>query len=394
MIDIANDQPAQTVAVIGATGSVGSAALDVCRAFKDRFKITALAAAKNADKLFDLCVEFGAKRASLMECSNEDRKKFADRGVDLNCGKDGLKAIVDSADHIVFASSGTDAIHALRYAADANKDISLANKESIVASGAFIMPHIKRADQLRPVDSEHSAIWQALRGEPTSSVSAIYLTASGGPFREMPIEQMKSIAPKDALRHPTWKMGAKITVDSATLMNKGIECIEASQLFSLPPKKVRAIIHPDSLVHGMILFLDTTIKMIVSPADMRLPCAAALAHPHRLDLEFAGYPSIDLDGASLAFFEPDRSRFRCLAIAEDVMHRGGAYPPVMIGADEAAVAAFLDGRISFLQIADVIDETLASFSGSSPKDIDESIELIAIGQRVAEEQISKIGRRA
>lgn len=381
------------VAVIGATGSVGTSALDICDRFRDRFEVVALACNGDADGLLSLVSKFSPRIAYLANPYADTIKAFRDRGVELIAGDDGLISIAEdpAIDHIVFASSGTDAIPALQKALSSDKDVSLANKESIVAAGPWVMPLVKRPDQLRPVDSEHSAIWQCLRDEPTKSVRKIFLTASGGPFRDWPLERMKTITPAQALKHPVWAMGAKITIDSATLMNKGIECIEAMQLFSLPPGKVDALIHPRSLVHGMVEFSDATMKLLFSSPDMRLPSAAALSWPDRLPLsdEYGcdfGIPPVE--EWSLEFFPPDRERFPCLDIALKSGELGGAYPPLLVGADQVVVTSFLKERIPFLTIPNIIERTLESYDGPSPRSAEDAIELISEGERIARDIVS------
>lgn len=375
------------IAVIGATGSVGCSVLDICRRYPERFKVTAVAAHSNADKLLALARDFQSRYACLANPSSRDVKSFEASGVRLFAGREGLEALakLPEADNIVFASSGTDAITALQHALIADKDVSLANKESVVAAGPWVMPLAKRRDQLRPVDSEHSAIWQCLRDEPDKSIEKIFLTASGGPFRETPKSEMSGITPEDALKHPTWAMGPKITIDSATLMNKGIECIEAMQLFNLPASKVGAMIHPKSQVHGMVAFTDATVKILLSAADMRLPAAAALAWPERLPLPAEDFKRLPPQNWSLEFFEPDTGRFPCLALALEAGRRGGAYPPLLVGADDFAVNAFLQKRVPFLSIPIIIEKTLERYTGNAPETLEDAIGLIEAGKRLAAE---------
>ncbi|MDL2263647.1 1-deoxy-D-xylulose-5-phosphate reductoisomerase [Synergistaceae bacterium OttesenSCG-928-I11] len=384
------------LAVIGATGSVGRATLDICRRFRETFDVVAVAARTNAQGLFTLATEFQSRYAYLQTPSTETIQKFQEKDIELLAGDDGLSSIasLDCVDHVVFASSGTDAIVPLKHALLANKNVSLANKESIVAAGPWIMPLVRRPDQLRPIDSEHSAIWQCLRDEPAKGVRKILLTASGGPFREWSLERMRHITPSDALKHPVWAMGAKITVDSATLMNKGIECIEAMQLFNLSPPAVGALIHPKSLVHGIVEFTDATMKLLLSQADMRLPAAAAIAWPERLPLS----ESFPLDFCvpspqewALTFSEPDHDRFPCLRLAIQAVEMGEAYPPLLVGADQFAVGAFLEGRIPFLMISNIIERTMERFSGCAPKSIEDAIALISEGERISAEVYSATG---
>lgn len=344
-----------------------------------------MAARSNADQLLGLARDFHSRYACLANPSPQDVKRFRDSGARLLAGQEGLEALagLPEADNVVFASSGTDAITALQQALIAGKDVSLANKESVVAAGPWVMPLVKRRDQLRPVDSEHSAIWQCLRDEPDKSIEKIFLTASGGPFRETPKSEMSRITPEDALKHPTWAMGPKITIDSATLMNKGIECIEAMQLFSLPASKVGAVIHPKSHVHGMVVFSDSTVKLMLSAADMRLPAAAALAWPERLPLPADDFERLSPENWSLTFSEPDAERFPCLAIALEAGRRGGPYPPLLIGADDFAANAFLEKKISFSSIPIIIERALEKYAGGAPKTLEDAVGLIAAGKRLA-----------
>ena len=375
------------VAVIGATGSVGGSVLDICARFPERFQVTVLAARSKSDELLNLAKRFGVKYACLDSPSSETARAFRDAGVELMAGSGALESLAEipDADHVVLASSGTDAIKALQRALKADKDVSLANKESIVAAGPWIMPLVRRTDQLRPLDSEHSAIWQCLRGEPKKSPARITLTASGGPFRDFTLEQMALITPQDALRHPVWNMGPKITVDSATLMNKGIECIEAMQLFGLPPERVNAVIHPGSYVHGMVEFCDATVKLLAYKPDMRIPAACALGWPERLPLgEAEDFVTPKRDKWALEFSLPDMTRFPCLALSLEAARSGGAYPPLLVGADEAAVQAFLEERIPFLSISNIIESALAQYSGPNPASVDDAVELIETGRLLAE----------
>jgi 1-deoxy-D-xylulose-5-phosphate reductoisomerase len=358
--------------------------------------VTALAARSKSSELLNLAKRFGAKYACLAEPSAETTKLYRAEGIELAAGTAGLESMAElpGIDHVVFASSGTDAVTALQKALTADKDVSLANKESIVATGPWIMPLIRRPDQLRPLDSEHSAIWQCLRGEPEKSPSRITLTASGGPFRDYSTEQMRHITPEDALRHPVWNMGPKITVDSANLMNKGIECIEAMQLFDMPPDRVGAVVHPGSFVHGIVEFCDATMKMLSYKPDMRIPAACALGWPERLPIGGEGeFAAPERDRWSLEFQTPDTARFPCLALALEAAKRGYAYPPLLVGADESAVRAFLDKRIPFLAISNIIESILEKYSGQNPSNINDAVELIALGERLAEDACKEISGR-
>lgn len=376
------------VAVIGATGSVGGAVLDICRRFPERFEVVALAAKSNEAKLTELASLHRARTLCLTEPRTAS---FKAEGYNCLTGTEALSLIASDPDidHIVFASSGVAAIKALQTALREDKDVSLANKESIVVAGPWVMPLVKRTDQLRPVDSEHSAIWQCIREENKAEIQKIWLTASGGPFRNYTREMLEKVTPEEALAHPVWKMGPKITVDSATLMNKGIECIEAMQLFDLPAEKVSALVHPGSQVHGVVLFYDGTMKLLASSPDMRLPAAAALAWPDRVDLVGSGLDFSDPAKWDLSFREIDGSLFPCFGIACKAGQMGGAYPPLLVGADEAAVQSFLEGMIPFTSISKVIEETLAKSASASPETLDEAIELVSTGESIARELCKK-----
>lgn len=371
------------LAVIGATGSVGGSVLDICARFPQVFEVYALAAHSNGKKLAELGRKFGAKILCLTEPNNSS---WHEDGFTCISGVDGLSEIAENpaVNHAVFASSGVSAIEALQKALKRGIDVSLANKESIVVAGPWVMPYVKRSGQLRPIDSEHSAVWQCLRDTPRAEISRILLTASGGPFRDYSAEEIEKVTPEMALNHPIWKMGPKITVDSATLMNKGIECIEAMQLFGLPGEKVSALVHPRSQVHGMVEFIDGTVKMLLSRADMRLPSAAALAWPRRLPLEDSGLKPLEPSCWDLSFREIDEKRFPCFSIARRAGKLGGAYPSLLVGADESAVNHFLAHGIPYTAIAHVVSDVLESYNGRAPETLDDAIALVAEGARIAD----------
>ncbi|MCD7951719.1 MAG: 1-deoxy-D-xylulose-5-phosphate reductoisomerase [Synergistaceae bacterium] len=371
------------LAVTGATGSVGGAVLDICARFPQLFEIRALAAKSNAKKLTELGRRHGAKLLCLTE---PEDKNWHEEGFTCLSGVDELTEMVEepSVDHAVFASSGVAAIKALQKAIMRGIDVSLANKESIVVAWPWVMPLIKRADQLRPVDSEHSAVWQCLRDAPKEEVSRIWLTASGGPFRDYSAAQMEGVTPEAALNHPVWKMGPKITVDSATLINKGIECIEAMQLFGLPAERVGALIHPRSQVHGMAEFIDGTVRLLLSRADMRLPAAAAIAWPRRLPLAENAMPPIEPRDWDLCFREIDEKLFPCFALAREAGRLGGAYPALLVGADESAVRHFLNHEISYRAIAEIISEVLEACGEKMPQTLEEAVALVETGEKMAD----------
>ena len=278
------------VVVIGATGSVGSSVMSVCETWPDKIRVVGLAANRRSPKLQALAEKFGVKKVIAFE----------------ETGEAGLEelAVMPEAEHVVFASSGTGAIKALCSALKAGKTVSLANKESIVVGGAWVMPLVKAPEQLRPVDSEHNAIWQCLHGERREFIRKIYLTASGGPFRNFSTEQLKTVTPEMALRHPVWDMGAKITIDSATLMNKGIELIEAMYLFGLKDTQVDALISPGSFVHGLVEFEDGSVKMLAAEPDMKLPAGACIFWPERY-FPAESFKRPEFVKHEVRFYEPD-----------------------------------------------------------------------------------------
>ena len=356
------------VGVIGATGSVGSSVMAVCAAWPDKISVKALAANKRSEKLAGLAEKFKVSKIYPYE----------------ETGDDGLEAIAldPEIEHVVFASSGTAAIKALCSALKAGKTVSLANKESIVVAGKWVMPLVKFPDQLRPLDSEHNAIWQCLHGEDKSFVRKIYLTASGGPFRNLPPEELRKVTPEMALHHPVWDMGAKITIDSATLMNKGIELIEAMYLFGLDEAKVDALISPGSFVHGLVEFKDGSVKMLAAEPDMKLPAGSCLFWPERF------FPCNEFKRPAFSvhdvrFEVPDAVRFPAMRIARECMRLKGGYPAVLVGADEVAVSLFLEGKIGFTEIAGLVEEVLGSKSWPEPVSLDEGFALVDEGRRKA-----------
>lgn len=377
------------LAVTGATGSVGGAVLDICARFPEIFEIKALAARRSAKKLAALGRKHGAEILCLTEPENPS---WGEEGFICLTGERALEDMVldGRVNHAVFASSGIAAIKALQCALRRGIDVSVANKESIAVGGPWVMPLVGRRSQLRPVDSEHSAVWQCLRDTKREEISRIWLTASGGPFRDFSAEQMERVTAAEALRHPVWKMGAKITVDSATLMNKGIECIEAMRLFDLPAERVGALVHPVSQVHGVAEFIDGTAKLLLSRADMRLPAAAAMAWPRRLPLADRGFPPLEPRMWDLCFGEIDEKRFPCFALAREAGRRGGAFPPLLVGADESAVEHFLSGTISFPAIARVIESVMEDYGGGAPVSLDDAIALVERGRRAADEKCAKL----
>jgi len=372
------------LAVVGATGSIGRSALDICRRFPEAFEVRALAVRSNLKGLKALEGEFKPKFVVIYEeAAARDYVPLFDSTRVLK-GKEGLKLLVqEDLDHIVFASSGTDAIPALMMALARKMEVSLANKESLVVGGPWVMETVDSFDQLRPIDSEHSAIWQCLLGERREDIEEIALTASGGPFLHATYEEMKNATPEIAFKHPTWRMGAKITIDSATLFNKGLEIIEACYLFSMPLDRVKAVVQPDSLIHGCVRFCDGSSKLLLSKPDMRIPISFALSYPRRLRLDEA-FHRPQITEWKVNFLKIDEEKFPCYGLARRALQMGNAYPPILVGADEAAVEAFLGGVISMVDIFPLLERTLLSYNGpSNLNSLEEAIALVDFGRREA-----------
>ena len=370
--------------VLGCTGSVGSSVLSVCRAFPERFEISVLAARSSVAATARLAREFSVPTVILTDSEAAAELRRASYGhFTVLAGDAALEegAVRADVDHLVAASSGTAAIPALMAALRAGKDVSLANKESIVVAGPWVLPLVQRPDQLRPLDSEHNALWQCLQGRNPGDVSALWLTASGGPFREFTSSQLEKVTPAMAAAHPVWPMGTKISVDSATLMNKGIEIMEAMALFSFSSESVRAVISPEAFIHGIVQFRDGTFLLAGSAPDMRLPCASALFYPERCPLELI--PAPELSSLSFSFEKPDESRFPCLSLAREAARRGGAYPALLVGADEVAVDLFLKGKNSFPDIPRIIEGVLEEYRGGNPSCLEDALSIMKEGRLLA-----------
>lgn len=347
------------VAVLGSTGSIGTQALDVLAAHPDLFQVTGLAAARNADLLAEQAERF----RPLLTCLSESKT-----GGSLY-GQEGLIEIAThtEVDLVLVATTGAAGWEPTLAALRAGKQIALANKEALVMAGSIIAVEARKMGAvIRPVDSEHCAIWQCIQGEGVGEsqlmaprdVRRLILTASGGPFRNTQLEDMKKVTPPQALAHPTWNMGSKITIDSATLMNKGLEVIEAHWLFNMPYDKIDVIIHPQSTIHSMVEFSDGSTKAQLGVPDMRVPIQYALSYPRHLP--YNRLPSLDWSKAgTLTFQPPDLDRFPCLRLAMEAGQHGRTYPAVLAAADEIAVAAFLRGNLSFMGIPQMVERALA-----------------------------------
>ncbi len=349
------------IAILGSTGSIGKNTLDVVRHFHEDFKVAALSANSNIDILYQqiklfrpefVCVNDLAKALELKSRLRNNRLKFF-------IGQDGLLQIAEDKkiDKVVLAISGSAALPPLLKAIEAGKDIVLANKEALVMAGPLIMKRLKyKKARLMPVDSEQSAIWQCLQGQDETRLKNIYLTASGGPFRGISRDKLGRISLKEALKHPRWKMGRKISVDSATLMNKGLEVLEAMYLFGVEAGKIKIIIHPEAIIHSMVEFIDGVILAQLSVTDMRIPIQYALSYPERLENVCASVDFCKIK--SFNFEKPDFDKFPCLGLAYSAARIGGTMPAVLNAANEISVNEFLKGRIDFIDIAKIIEKVL------------------------------------
>ena len=364
------------VAILGSTGSIGQSALAVADAHPDRLQIVALAAGENVPRFVDQIVKHRpevvamASASALAEVEAALRARGAAMPATSACGGAGLIAVAThpDADVVLFASSGTAGLDAVLAAIDAGKTIALANKEILVMAGAIVMERARqRGVAVLPVDSEHNAIHQCLHGRAASEIRRLILTASGGPFREMPAAQLEEVSPDAALQHPTWRMGPKITIDSATLMNKGLEVIEAHWLFDVGPRQIDVVVHPQSIVHSMVEFVDGSIIAQLGVTDMRLPIQYAFSYPDRWA---APLPPLDLTRAGRLEFEPpDTVRFPCLALAFRALEGDRGLPIVLNAANEIAVAAFLQGQLTFTGIAGVIAHTMDAYERDGTRPI-------------------------
>ena len=356
------------IALLGSTGSIGVQTLDVVRRLPDRLQITALAAGSDGAKLAQQALESGAKAAALHQTSGTGREDLeqalpSSSGVAMQFGPESLEAISirDDVDIVVVAVAGAVGIRATIAALLAGKDVALATKEVLVSAGALVRQAAETGGaKILPIDSEHCALFQCLQGVKTGQVEKLWITASGGPFRGWTAEQLRHVAPADALKHPTWSMGRKITIDSATLMNKGLETIEARWLFDIPVDRIDVVVHPQSVVHSMVELIDGSLLAQLGPPDMRLPIEWALLYPERADLGKGVLKLNPTRLSDLTFAAPDKANFPCLEIAREASRIGGTMPAVMNAANEAVVYRFLDGTCSFSDIPRLIEKTMAA----------------------------------
>ena len=380
----------KNIAILGSTGSIGTQTLDVISEYPDRLYPSLLTANRNVDLLLEQALKFKPRRVVIAQsdCYSKLHDALAGEPIEVMCGQQAIAdaAAADDVDIVVTAMVGYSGLAPTISAIKAGKTIALANKETLVVAGELITRLVKQyGSRLVPVDSEHSAIFQCLVGEDPESVDKLILTASGGPFRTRPKEELYGVTRADALNHPNWSMGAKVTIDSASMMNKGFEMIEARWLFGIPSERIEIVVHPQSIVHSMVAYSDGSVKAQLGLPDMRLPIRYALNYPERLPSACRKMSVADY--ANLTFEAPDREKFPLLDMAFDAIHRGGNVPCALNAANEIAVAAFLADRIGFMQMPEVVAEAVARNRFIASPTYDDYVATNAEIRKIAEELI-------
>ncbi|MBP8975305.1 MAG: 1-deoxy-D-xylulose-5-phosphate reductoisomerase [Bacteroidetes bacterium] len=365
----------RNIAILGSTGSIGRNSLVVLGELPDQFRVTYLTTNVNIDLLEDQISRFHPRGVVILDEQQAQRFRQRAGNVEVLSGVNGLLEVArrDDVDIVLNALVGFAGLKPTVEAIQHRKQIALANKETLVVAGAIVTALAKEYNvRILPIDSEHSAIFQCLVGEDKMQLKRIILTASGGPFLNTPIEKFHNITVEEALKHPNWKMGNKITIDSATLMNKGLEVIEAYWLFGIPTENIDVVIHPQSIIHSMVEFIDGSIKAQIGLPDMKIPIQYALTYPERmpLDVPHVNFPKLH----EMTFFEPDRTKFRCLQLAYDALSIGGTAPAVMNAANEIAVQAFLERKITFDKIPQLIEQALTTQANHRTPEIENTIE--------------------
>ena len=382
----------QQICILGSTGSIGTQALDVIEQHPDRYEAYCLTANNRVDELAAQARKFNPAAVVIANEAHYDRLKelLADMpDIKVYAGADALCQIVEAGpiDMVLTAMVGFSGLAPTIHAIKARKKICLANKETLVVAGELVCRlAAENRVPILPVDSEHSAIFQSIVGEGDNPIEKILLTASGGPFRKFTLDQMRNVTAADALKHPTWAMGAKITIDSASMMNKGFEVIEAKWLFGVPADKIQVLVHPQSIVHSAVQFVDGAVKAQLGVPDMRLPIQYAFSFPDRLPLNG---DRLDLFKQPLEFFEPDLEKFRCLALAFESIKRGGNMPCIVNAANEVVNEGFRKGRCSFLGMGEIIEKTMAKATFSATPDYDTYIATDAEARRIAAELMAQ-----
>ncbi|HVN91689.1 MAG TPA: 1-deoxy-D-xylulose-5-phosphate reductoisomerase [Candidatus Binataceae bacterium] len=382
----------KAIAVLGSTGSVGVTTLDVVSRFPDRFRIVAMAAGRNLERLAEQIRSFKPELVSVEtpELAKELAERIAPEKPTILHGAEGAIAVATHPETklVMSAMVGALGLRPTLAAIKAGKDIAFANKEVLVIAGELITRAVQENGvHLLPVDSEHNAIFQCLEGKPRSALKRIILTASGGPFRSWPSERFRSITIQDALNHPTWRMGNKITIDSATLMNKGLEVIEARWLFDVPSSQINVVIHPQSVVHSMAEMIDGSVIAQMAVPDMAIPVAFALAYPERLPLSYLKTLSL-IECGSLTFEEPDTDRFPCLRLAFDALAASGTMPACLNAANEELVAAFLAGRTKFVDIPRHIEAVMERHDNLPARSLEDLLDTDGWARAAARERIA------
>jgi 1-deoxy-D-xylulose-5-phosphate reductoisomerase len=386
----------KSLAILGSTGSIGVQALDVAGRFPDRFQVVGLAACRNAPLLLEQIRRHRPRVVSVADAAAARAvREGAPPGVDVLEGEEGASALAvhPEVDFVLAAISGAAGLRSTAAAIEAGKQVGLANKESLVLAGELLVARAAALGvQILPVDSEHSAIHQSLVGHNRPEVRRLILTASGGPFRRLAAAELPLVTPERAKKHPNWAMGDKITIDSATLMNKGLEVIEARWLFGMDPRRIDILVHPESIVHSMVEYIDGSMVAQLGISDMRGPISYALGHPGRLPLDL---PPLDLARVGKLTFEPpDPARFPAFTLAYRALERGGTSPAVLSGADEAAVAAFLAGRCGFTRIAEICAEVLEAHAAEPLRSVEQALAASEMGRREAEKRVAQEARQA
>lgn len=378
------------IAILGSTGSIGKQALEVIEQNPEKFEVEVLVAANSLELLIDQCVRHVPNAVVIRNEAYYEELKSALKNLPIKvfAGEDAISQVVqfESIDLVLTAMVGFSGLRPTLAAIEAGKDIALANKETLVVAGDLIVEQaIKNRVGIIPIDSEHSAIFQCLAGEDPGRIEKIILTASGGPFRGKGIDYLKRVTPAEALDHPNWCMGPKITIDSASLMNKGLEVIEAKWLFGVKPAQVEVVVHPQSIIHSMVQFVDGSIKAQMGLPDMKLPILYALAYPERLSSDFRRFDFTEFP--NLTFEQADTKIFRNLAISYEVLEKGGNMPCIMNAANEVAVEAFLEERIGFLEIPEIIELTLEKATFDQKPSLEDYLESDLMARRIARETI-------
>lgn len=366
------------ISILGSTGSIGTQALDVIAHNQDKFKVTALSCAKSLPLLCRQIEEFSPEAVAVKD--ETDAKELADKSKDLEVfwGAEGLKTIasMESCDMVLNSLMGMKGLEPTMAAIESGKDIAFANKETLVAGGQLVMDAVKKHGvAMLPVDSEHSAIFQSLQGNQDNEIRRILLTASGGPFRGYSLEQLEQVSLEQALNHPNWSMGSKITIDSATMMNKGLEVIEARWLFDVPLEKIQVVVHPQSILHSAVEYMDSSVIGQMGNPDMRIPIAYAFSYPERMDLSDVTQP-LDLFSLKegMSFYPADRSVFKTIDLAYEACREGGSCPVVLNGANEVLVDLFLHGKIRFIDIQNFLIQMMEAHQTKRNLDLETILE--------------------